>query len=77
MCFFHPTVTYFSTCLLALSFTKLFAEELHANLKHAVCASLLLLPESFSMHSLVYKIAELSYGGDIRVGIAEDPYKVS
>ncbi len=76
---------HYSLCPLCLRLThtictffqcQLFAEEINMNLKLAVCASLLLLPESFSMHSLLYKVAELSYGGDIRVGVAEDPYKV-
>jgi translocator assembly and maintenance protein 41 len=46
------------------------------NLRHAVRASLLQLPEKFTPELLFTTIAGLSYAGDIRIGLAEDPNKV-
>jgi translocator assembly and maintenance protein 41 len=47
------------------------------NLKMTLALALLLLPEKFSLESLYTTIAQLSYTGDIRVGIAENPNKIS
>lgn len=46
------------------------------NLKMALSAALLLLPEQFSITDLYRTIIQLSYLGDVRMGIAEHPRKI-
>lgn len=46
------------------------------NRKSALHAAFLLLPDIFSTQELYEKIVSLSYNGDIRMKIAEDPHKV-
>jgi translocator assembly and maintenance protein 41 len=48
-----------------------------ANLTHAVNVALLLLPPTFTNVELYTTIAGLSYAGDVRMGLAENPHKVS
>lgn len=43
----------------------------------SICASLLLLPMKFSLADLSRTIAGLSYTGDIRMGVAEHPDKIT
>ena len=51
----------------------------NSNLKHALNAAVLALPnerlDSFTTWDLFTSLVDLSYLGDIRMGIAEDPYK--
>jgi translocator assembly and maintenance protein 41 len=46
------------------------------NLHSAVACSMLLLPRTFSERQLYMTIAGLSYTGDVRMGLAENPKKV-
>jgi translocator assembly and maintenance protein 41 len=49
----------------------------HINLLNAVRVSLLLLPEKFTEEQLFLIIGGLSYMGDFRMGIFENPHKVN
>eukprot|EP00033_Pygsuia_biforma_P003566 GCRY01003901.1.p1 GENE.GCRY01003901.1~~GCRY01003901.1.p1 ORF type:complete len:221 (+),score=5.40 GCRY01003901.1:156-818(+) len=54
-----------------------YESTLAANRLQAVRTSLLLLPSTFSLEKLYSRIAALSFTGDFRVGLAENPNKVS
>mmetsp|Transcript_14925 Transcript_14925/g.42303 ORF Transcript_14925/g.42303 Transcript_14925/m.42303 type:complete len:322 (+) Transcript_14925:38-1003(+) len=56
--------------------TAALKSALHTNLQHAVHTALFLLPEQFTEKELFTKIAALSYSGDVRMALAEDPRKV-
>jgi len=47
------------------------------NLKHALAAAALLLPDTFDERSLYETIASLSYLGDVRMKMGENPRKVT
>uniref|UniRef100_A0A0B6ZZU2 Phosphatidate cytidylyltransferase, mitochondrial n=2 Tax=Arion vulgaris TaxID=1028688 RepID=A0A0B6ZZU2_9EUPU len=47
------------------------------NLRSAVHAALLLLPDVFTEEQFYTKVASLSYAGDIRMGLAEDKNKIA
>lgn len=51
-------------------------QAIETNKSHAMATSLLLLPETFSDMDLFLTIASLSYLGDPRMGIGENPNKV-
>eukprot|EP00741_Cyanophora_paradoxa_P001133 tig00000459_g1093.t1 len=53
------------------------SSAVEGNLRHALHAALLLLPERFEEAELWHAIAGLSYTGDFRVGIGENPNKVA
>lgn len=46
------------------------------NLMHAIKVAMLLLPEEFDEWQLFTTLSRLSYMGDLRVGIAENPQKI-
>ncbi|GJP36379.1 hypothetical protein CLOM_g20891 [Closterium sp. NIES-68] len=47
------------------------------NLRAAAAAALLLLPHTFTEHELYEAICRISYSGDVRMALAEDPNKIS
>ncbi|XP_067139233.1 LOW QUALITY PROTEIN: phosphatidate cytidylyltransferase, mitochondrial [Centruroides vittatus] len=51
-------------------------EALNTNLKSAIHAALLCLPEAFTKEQLFIKVSELSYTGDFRMLFGEDKNKV-
>ncbi|KAM4740219.1 phosphatidate cytidylyltransferase, mitochondrial isoform 2-T2 [Anableps anableps] len=62
--------------ILVQSENKKLRAALVSNLKSAVTASFLMLPESFTEEDLFLQIAGLSYAGDFRMVIGEDKSKV-
>lgn len=63
--------------ILALSENAALRAALDRNLRSAVSAAFLMLPESFSEEALFTEIAGLSYAGDFRMVVGEDKSKVS
>ena len=54
-----------------------FQQALYRNFEHAINIALLMLPPTFTDFELYRKIASLSYMGDIRMHIAENPNKIN
>ncbi|XP_054992355.1 phosphatidate cytidylyltransferase, mitochondrial isoform X2 [Sorex araneus] len=63
--------------ILALSENAGLRSALDKNLRSAVSAAFLMLPESFSEEDLFTEIAGLSYAGDFRMVVGEDKGKVA
>ncbi|XP_049622263.1 phosphatidate cytidylyltransferase, mitochondrial isoform X2 [Suncus etruscus] len=63
--------------ILAMNENAVLRSALDKNLRSAVSAAFLMLPESFSEEDLFTQIAGLSYSGDFRMVIGEDKSKVS
>ena len=59
-----------------LKWSPALEKPLQTNLRSALSAALLLLPSNFSEQMLFLQITSLSYQGDMRMGIAENPKKV-
>ncbi len=53
------------------------AAALQRNIAAASAAALLMLPSSFNLQAMLHAIAGLSYTGDFRMAVGENPYKVS
>ncbi len=53
-----------------------FPAAMEANRRHALNAALLMLPARFTLGELLRTVVGLSYAGDVRAGVAEDPRKV-
>jgi len=51
-------------------------QAMQRNYSNALLTATLLLPYTFTTQDLFLQIADLSYAGDVRVGIAENPEKV-
>ncbi|XP_076972639.1 phosphatidate cytidylyltransferase, mitochondrial isoform X4 [Tamandua tetradactyla] len=62
--------------IVALNENVTLRSALDKNLKSAVTAAFLMLPESFSEEELFIEIAGLSYSGDFRMVLGEDKKKV-
>lgn len=62
--------------ILKLPLDTMITEAIEINKSHAVRTSLLLLPNTFTELDLFMKTASLSYIGDPRMGIGENPKKV-
>mmetsp|Transcript_11264 Transcript_11264/g.24264 ORF Transcript_11264/g.24264 Transcript_11264/m.24264 type:complete len:394 (-) Transcript_11264:610-1791(-) len=48
-----------------------------SNITSAAASALLMLPQGFSTEDLLRTICGLSYHGDVRMGVAEDPHKIN
>uniref|UniRef100_A0A8C5ZCH6 Phosphatidate cytidylyltransferase, mitochondrial n=1 Tax=Marmota marmota marmota TaxID=9994 RepID=A0A8C5ZCH6_MARMA len=62
--------------IIAMNENVILRSALDKNLRSAVTAAFLMLPESFSEEDLFIEIAGLSYSGDFRMVIGEDKTKV-
>ncbi|KAF6101328.1 TAM41 mitochondrial translocator assembly and maintenance-like protein [Phyllostomus discolor] len=62
--------------IIAMNENVILRSALDKNLRSAVTAAFLMLPESFSEEDLFIEIARLSYSGDFRMVVGEDKTKV-
>nr|XP_020728223.1 phosphatidate cytidylyltransferase, mitochondrial isoform X2 [Odocoileus virginianus texanus] len=69
-------VLLFQVKIVAMNEDVALRSALDQNLKSAVTAAFLMLPESFSEEDLFTEIAGLSYSGDFRMVVGEDKAKV-
>ncbi|XDB63041.1 hypothetical protein AB1E18_016381 [Capra hircus] len=69
-------VLLFQVKIVAMNEDVALRSALDQNLKSAVTAAFLMLPESFSEEDLFIEIAGLSYSGDFRMVVGEDKAKV-
>ncbi|KAG3295126.1 hypothetical protein H1C71_042155 [Ictidomys tridecemlineatus] len=72
----HPIARILLVKIIAMNENVILRSALDKNLKSAVTAAFLMLPESFSEEDLFIEIAGLSYSGDFRMVIGEDKTKV-
>ena len=71
-----PVIDYFNIQIRVIRDDTLISDAQKQNLSHALNVALLILPAEFSERQLFTKIAQISYFGDFRMAIAENPNKI-